>query len=563
MPLAAPFVPVVTLLLGAALLPLAKNVARGRAVQAVAIGVLSIALLATGSLYLARPLAWTAQLWRPASLFGLELGYYADSVSISCVFLLMVVALIALLADLPQIFLRGGDVEIIVPLFLALGGAGSVLLAADLVSVVLSWGFLDLALFLLTVRSDSDHGGPKAATRLLLTNYLGGVALAGGLLVLLARGETFSLGAAPMPALAISLMMGAALLRLRLYPAFLAATPGWERALVARVLWHVMPVVVGGYLLVRALGLAAMTSLPGSGLGLVLASMSIALAPFGLWFEPAVEKAAPYLVLSQVGHMALAAVIGAAYSPAVIGSQVVTLVFALAVLFLGQFGSLQSGPRACDVFRRCCMWAAIAALVATPLTVGFVARQMLYASLVGSRLALLVLVSALANSLMVPPLLKMGLASAPAEGEQNGRLLLRLSGLTLTALPLVVFGLFPQLLGRLLGIRGVLAPWPTALALVYSPDSLSPTLLAVVTIGSLALGYLMYRRGSLMVDKAGDALETLHWVARAEWLYRAVGRAGEVVVTVVENIGGFFEGSRSAGWILAFATLIALLLLSS
>lgn len=366
-----------------------------------------------------------------------------------------------------------------------------------------------------------------------------------------------------MPALVISLMMVAAFLRLRLYPTFLERESSGQQALSATVLWYVIPVVVGGYLMVRALGLAAVTSLPGSGLGLVLASLSIALSPFGLWFEAELEKAAPYIVLNQAGHMALAAVIGAPYSPAIICCQVVTLVFALASLFLGQRASCGSISRSCEMLRRCGVWVAIAALVGTPLTVGFVGRQLLYGSLVGSRLAALVFVMLAANTFIVPPLLKMGLAGAPVKGERDGMMLWRLAGVTVTSLPLVVFGLFPGLLGRLLGIQSALAPWPTLMALVYSAESVVPSVLSAVTVAPLALGYLMYRQGPLIVDKAGDSLETLHAVAKGEWLYAGVGQLVELVATVVENAGGFFEGRRSAGWILVFATLAALLLLSS
>jgi formate hydrogenlyase subunit 3/multisubunit Na+/H+ antiporter MnhD subunit len=563
MPLAAPLLPVATLLLGAAVLPLATKVMGPRTVLAVAIGVSAIALLLMGALYLSHPSPWTAGLWRPQTLFGAELGYYADSLSISFVLILVIVALVVLLADVSSASFGQERPESLGMLFLALAAACSIILAADLVTLCLSWGLLDLALFVLTARSNSGRGGSGAATRYLLINYLAGVALLGGLVVLQTRGEAFSFQAAPLPALVISLLMVAALMRLRLYPAFLAQSPMSRGVLLARVLWHIVPAVVGGYLLVRALGLAAMASLPGSELGLVLASLSIALSPFGLWFEVDLERAAPYIVLNQVGYMALAAVVGVAYSPAIIGSQVVTLGFALVALFLGL--TTWSGPisRPYELLRQSCVWVAIAALLAVPLTMGFVGRQLLYGSLAESRLAPLVLVALLANSFMVPPLLKLGSTAAPVEGARDRFQFLKLAALTVTALPLVLFGLLPELAGRVLGMQSASAVWPTPLALVYSPGTISPTVLSVVTVGSLALGYLMYRHGSLMVDKAGDSLETLHTVAKIEWLYAGAGRTVEVVATVLENVGGFFEGRRSAGWILVFATLLGLLLLSS
>jgi len=563
MPLAAPFLPVATLLLGAALIPLANRAIGSRAVQAVGVSVSGIALLLTGVLYLAHPSVWTGQLWRPEALFGVDLGYYADSLSVSLVLLLLFITLAVLVADLPGVSVGSKRSESMGMLFLTLAAASSLILAADLVTLCLSWGLLDLALFVLAARSDSGHGRSGTPMRLLLINYLAGVALLGGLLVLQTRGEAFSFQAAPMPALVISLLMLAALMRLRLYPAFLAQSPISRGVLLARVLWHILPVAVGGYLLVRALGLAAMASLPGSELGLLLASLSIALSPFGLWFEVDLERAAPYIVLNQVGYMALAAVIGVPYSPAIIGSQVVTVGFALVALFLGLGTWSSPMSRPYELASRCCVWVAIAALLGVPLTMGFVGRQLLYGSLMESRLAPLVLVGLLANSFMVPPLLKLGSTGAPEQGAQDRFQLARVAALTVTALPLVLFGLLPELAGRVLGIQSPSAVWPTPVELVYSPGAISPAVLSVATVGSLALGYLMYRYGSLMVDKAGDSLETLHAVAKIEWLYAGAGRAVELASTALVNVGGFFEGRRSAGWILAFATLLGLLLLSS
>jgi formate hydrogenlyase subunit 3/multisubunit Na+/H+ antiporter MnhD subunit len=563
MPLAAPLLPVATLLLGAVLLPLATRAKGSRTVQAVGIGVSLIALLLTGVLYLTHPSAWTATLWRPEAVFGTELGYYGDRLSISSVLLLLLITVTVLLADLPGVSVGSKRSESLGTVFLTLAAACSLILAADLVALCLSWGLLDLALFVLAARSDSGHGRSGTPMRLLLINYLAGVALLGGLLVLQTRGENFSLQAAPVPALVISLLMVAALLRLRLYPAFLARSPITRGILLPRVLWHIIPVAVGGYLLVRALGLAAMASWPGSQLGLVLASLAIALSPFGLWFEVDPEKAAPYIVLNQVGYMALAAVIGVPYSPAVVVSQVVTLAFGLAALFVGLNTCLGPLSRPYELLRRCCVWVAIAALLGVPLTMGFVGRQLLYTSLAESRLSPLVLAALLANTFMVPPLLKMGLAGATAEGAPDHLRFLKLAALIVIVLPLVVLGLLPELAGLVPGIQNPRAPWPTLLALMYSPGADTPTVLSIAIVGSLALGYLMYRNGPLMVDKAGDSLETLHAVAKMEWFHGGVGRAVEVVAVVVENVGAFFEGRLSTGWILVFATLLGLLLLSS
>jgi hypothetical protein len=79
---------------------------------------------------------------------------------------------------------------------------------------------------------------------------------------------------------------------------------------------------------------------------------------------------------------------------------------------------------------------------------------------------------------------------------------------------------------------------------------------------SLAAGYLLYRNGETIVARAGISLETLQTVAQMEWLFRAVDWTGQRAAAVLEQVAGFFEDTRSPGWILVFATLVTLLLLT-
>lgn len=85
----------------------------------------------------------------------------------------------------------------------------------------------------------------------------------------------------------------------------------------------------------------------------------------------------------------------------------------------------------------------------------------------------------------------------------------------------------------------------------------------MATLLSLAMGYVLYSRGELIVARAGVSLETVQIVARMDWLFRALEWTEHRTASVLELSGRFFEGARSPGWILVFATLVALLLLSS
>ena len=188
---------------------------------------------------------------------------------------------------------------------------------------------------------------------------------------------------------------------------------------------------------------------------------------------------------------------------------------------------------------------------------------MLYTSLVESNLGPLILLSLVANTFLVAPLLKMALEPPQEDAGVGGGRPIQLGSMTALAIPLIVLGVHPPLLGLLMGSQSTLATWPSVAELIYSPQSASSLILFVATLLSLAAGYLTYLKGQVVVARAGVSLETLYVVAQMGWLLRGLDWAVRRAARVLEQIGGFFEESRFQGWILVFATLVALLLLSS
>jgi len=138
-----------------------------------------------------------------------------------------------------------------------------------------------------------------------------------------------------------------------------------------------------------------------------------------------------------------------------------------------------------------------------------------------------------------------------------------LASMTALAIPVIVLGLHPPLLGRLMGSQSLLAAWPGLPELIYSPDRHVSLPLIAGTLVSLAAAYLMYRKGQVIVARAGISLETLRVIAEMEWFFGALTWTVQRLTLILETFGGFFEERRSPGWILVFATLAALLLLSS
>jgi multicomponent K+:H+ antiporter subunit A len=563
MPLMIPLLPVIILILGALVLGVVARIVSIKARHALGLTAAAGTLVSSLLLYWGQPTLWTSPLWRPAPLFGVELSLRADSLSLGFVSLTASIAVIAILSAFTSLHRNGGHGLHLGAVFLVMAGAFSTILSANLVTLCLSWALLDLGMLLLTTQASDEQPASRTGLRLLGINYLAGVALLTALLLLQAQGEAFALQGTPLPTRVVSLMIVAALLRLGVYPAFVAPPSSARMRLPSLILWHLAPVMVGGYLLARALSLTAVTSLPVQELTLLLGSVSIFLSPFPLWFEGRLRNVVAFVVLGQVGYMALAAALSTPYSAAIVASQTVSLALALTVLFLSEAASEAPMQRTYELWKRCCVLVSAATLAGTPLTIGFVARQLLYQSLVESNLAPLVLLSLVANSLLVAPLLKIVLAR-PAQDEDQGVMNpVVLGSMTILALLLVVFGLHPPLLGLVVGAQSALAAWPDLPALVYSPATPLSSIESLATLLSLAAGYLVYRSGKVIVERAGISLETVQSVARMDWLFGALAWSGRRVASVLELGGRFFEGTRSTGWILVFATLVALLLLTS
>jgi len=563
MPLATLFSPVLILLLGVLLVMAARRLASARSASMLSWVVAACFLLSCLFLRWLQPTMAKTELWRPGSLFDVELGLYVDGLSVLYLSLMAVVTLIAVVLDRASWGTerdRPGDHAV---LLLVVAGASSVFLSADLVTLCFSWAFLDLALLVFAGSKRDGQADSRAGLRSLVLNYLAGTALLGALLVLQGQGESLWLQAGPLPTRVISLVTIGALMRLGLYPAFLRPPPGVERRLGEVIVWYAVPVSVGGYLLARVPSLTAVSWLPGRELVLILGSLAVILSPFPLWFETGLRKSGAYVVLHQVGHIAMAAAIAAPYSTIIITVQAVGLVLALTLFLVSEAGSRVTMGHPYAMWTRCCLLISVAALAATPLTIGFVSRQLLYASLGESGLGSLIVLSLVSNSFLVAPLLKKGLESAnESESGVRGDPVV-LASMTALAIPVVVLGLHPPLLGRLMGSQSLLAPWPSLAELLYSPDSYVSVPLLAGTLVSLAAAYLMYRKGQVIVTRAGISLETLRVIAEMEWFFGAVTWAVQRVTLILEALGGFFEERRSPGWLLVFVTLAALLLLSS
>jgi len=563
MPLATPLLPIAILLLGAALLPLTKRVARGHVRYGLTLLVAGSFLAVTLSLYWSRSKDIILPLWRPASLFGTELGYQADSLSLLFAALIGFITLVVIIAQ--GAFLTSDD-QYHHPygaIFLIAAGAVSLIFAADLVTICLSWSFLDLGLLFLIAFVHRGKASSRTGLRLLAINYLAGLALLASLLLLQGLGETATLQTTLLPSRVVSLVLLATLMRLGLYPALVALPADVEMSLPTVISWYIIPFSAGAYLLARITTLAPVAPVPGREIALFLGSLALVLSPFPLWFETSLKRAASFLVLNQVGYLALASTIASPYAAAIISSQAISLTLALSLLFLGQLSSREPVRHPYHIWTRSCTFVAVASLVGIPLTLGFVGRWLLFRSLIEAALGPLILLSLVGNSFLLSPLLKMFLEPVRQGSNQGPVRPLVLAVMTALAIPLVILGLHPPFVEVLVGQQSALSTIPPLPVLISSVEPpLSLALIGGILL-SLTLGYLMYHKGEIIVARAGISLETLTKVANMDWLNSAVGWAVRWTTSILEQLGSLFEERRAVGWILLFATLVALLVLSS
>ena len=563
MPLATPLLPITILLLGAALLPLTKRVARGQVRYGLTLLVAGSFLAVTLSLYWSRSKDIILPLWRPASLFGTELGYQADSLSLLFAALIGFITLVVIIAQ--GAFLTSGE-QYHHPygaIFLIAAGAVSLIFAADLVTLCLSWSFLDLGLLFLIAFVHRGKASSRTGLRLLAINYLAGLALLASLLILQGLGETATLQTTLLPSRVVSLVLLATLMRLGLYPALVTLPADVEMSLPTVIFWYIIPFSAGAYLLARITTLAPVAPVPGREIALFLGSLALVLSPFPLWFETSLKRAASFLVLNQVGYLALASTIASPYAAAIVSSQAISLTLALSLLFLGQLSSREPVRHPYHIWTRGCTFVAVASLVGTPLTLGFVGRWLLFRSLIEAALGPLILLSLVGNSFLLSPLLKMFLEPVRQGSNQGPVRPLLLAVMTALAVPLVILGLHPPVVEVLVGQQSALSTIPPLPVLISSVEPpLSLALMGGILL-SLTLGYLMYHKGEIIVARAGISLETLTKVAKMEWLNSAVGWAVRWTTSILEQLGSLFEERRAVGWILLFATLVALLVLSS
>lgn len=535
MPVYMAFMPIAALLLGAILILLLP---RARAMHSRERGILvfltaSASFILSLALWVEMPLSVTISHWRPLAQFGCELAYHIDDLAITFVLLVTFTSAAAILTSLSSLF-HGGSAYLYAAILTLLAADLSSFLSANLLTLCVSWGCLDLSILLLIGLHDGKKETAQDLTKALAASHLASLAL---LIAALRFGQSVG-QAASLPTSVAFFLLLAALLRLGLYPLNLWLPNNVERSSPTIALLYILSTSAGMYLLVRLSALSP-EGLPQRDTLLLVGGLALVASALILWQGVKSREWPFYLLANQSAYAVLAMALDTSPRGVMAAlTQTLNLVIAWSVLFLrGKSGR---------VGERVILGIAIASLLGLPLTLGFPAHWLLYALALERGSTPLIVAGAVANLFTASSLFDASLDKK--EGRLDG---VGFIGLGLLAAPLLFFGVLPLVLPiKLLGgriwlpsVRGGVAAW--SLALILLPP-----------FG----GYLLHRWGRVL-DRIGPILEKLSTIIGLEWLYRFLWWLPLKAGNILQGAMGTMEGARCLGWLLLSAFVVTLLLL--
>lgn len=425
----------ISILSGGAALAAIGAAARGRylaIVQALA-AALALAALAWGRRSLPQEIVMLA--WRPVSLFGTPVGLTLDSHT----WILALAVVAPVFASALKQATYPTEPPFQPALMLAMSAVALAALgAANLLTLALTWGFVDVV-YGIALLHNADR---STVHRRQLIIGLNGVAtlLAWIACIFLEQDRLSSywrlITIAPIVQTLLAL---AAMLRSGIYPMYVWS---WnERSDESPTILHLMPMLIGLGLWVR---LATLDALPGEELWAWLALACALLAGLLAWLHHATRQTLPY---AMMGYAALLIFAGSGA-----GLSATALTLGAAVWLLAAYGLSASPPLRPDSkpgIRN--LWGlagliALLTLAGIPGTLGFAYRTALQAGLSQARWVWWGLAT-LSEALLIGAALRYLLTPAPAPATSSRwRAIVLAVSLVLAALPLIMFGVWPNLL---------------------------------------------------------------------------------------------------------------------
>lgn len=561
--LLSPIGPALVLLLGAgAALAAGRWVHRKNVLTGVALGFVGAAALLFLALQFQPVVPTFSRPWQPLLQSAINLYWISDSWNYYVSGLILLLGGLGILLDRSsrvatnQAARLGGMLSANLTVL-----AGSLLFVSsgNLLTALLSWVFLDLAI-LLRAAIEPLQGGEQPGLQLRnnearILSMLGALLLLIGLLPAGATGPAQEFTRGSLPTETLFLMLLAAAIRSGVYPFHLWLLPRTRSGLnlSERLLDHMAPVLCGLWLFgwTFQLGAAAIVLAPPV---LTLLALTLLATAIAAWTAEDQLHYVTFVLIGSAGVAVLAG--GLAANPGPEGMFWSTTAFALG-------GGLWLVG---DQVWRAWGWQlpvsfGALALAGAPFTPGFLAQPSLARLLDGGIVLWPVFVLyVVAQGILVAALLRSW--STPEQGAardlqrdlpRSYTVRLLLASLAL-GLPLAISGILPQFTATLAGLPNTISP-----ELGNPPSAVAP-MSVWITLGlPLLLGFGLVWLRPRMWPRLGQWPNRLSRLSQLEWLFRLSMWGIDRMALAGNNAVHVVEGAGALGWFLVFL-LIAFLL---
>ena len=542
-----PLAPVLILMLGAAITKIAARFMPSRERSALALLMAGGAFVSTLLLSYQPASHVVISRWQYPPPFESQLAYTTEGLADHFALLMSLVclAIVLSLSKWQRETDDNGESPLYPAVFVVSAAGLSFIYSANLITLCLSWAFLDLSLLFLIAGQEVNQVASDARGRALTMSSLTGLGLVVATLLLNGYGLS--------PALAPSLLLSAALVRASFYPTHFWLLADAQMEPPANALLQTTSIATGLSLL-ASLQEFSPQGLPHQGQLVVISSLALLATALSAWAEQDKRRAISCIAVNQVALAVL--------SVAVVGSQVKSSLLWSAISLALGLCLLNLWPPEPERVGRYGLWLkvptclAIASLMGLPFTMGFVGRAALYRSLLALGQPSLWGLSMVADAVLFAALFRIGteLFQFSTPSSQLSLWVPYLAGVVILAVPLVLLGIYPPLASFFTADIDL----PAVTELIGRADIALWAVLLLPLVG----GYLLHRGQKATLERCAALWKGLAALLRLDWLHRWLWKFGWGIGAALRGLGLVTEGEGYLGWTLLLA-FIAFLLLSN
>jgi NADH:ubiquinone oxidoreductase subunit 2 (subunit N) len=541
-----PLAPVLILMLGTAITKIGTRFRPSREQDALALLMAGMAFVSTLLLAYQPASQVVVSPWHPPTLFGGQLAYTTEGLVAPFTLLTSLICL-AVAISLSK-WLRETNDNGEGPLYPAVlsvsAAALSLIYSANLITLCLSWAFLDLSLLFLVVSQKGNQAAFGERGRALTMSSLTGLGLVVAALLLDDQGLS--------PVFVPSLLLAAALVRVSFYPMHFWMVTDADMGSPTSTLLQVISITTGLSLLAKLQEFSPQ-GLPYQSQLVTISSLVLLATALSAWAAQNRRRAISGIALNQVALAVLSvAVVGPQARSSLLWSAI-SLALCLSLLNLWPPEPARAGRR--GLWLKLPIGLAIASLMGLPFTMGFVGRTALYRSLFALDRPYLWGLAIVADAILFAALFRIGadLAQFSTVNSQLSLWVPHLAGVIILVIPLVLLGVHPPLVSLLAAEVDL----PAAAELIGGADIALWAVLLLPLVG----GYLLHRGQKATLERSVAFWKSFGALLRLDWLHRWLWKVGWGIGAVLRGLAQVTEGEGYLGWTLLLA-FIAFLLLS-